>query len=486
MPEHFTIRADVTITGESVTYTHSHSGSWEYLSEYPFHSYKVPSTRNNQPSYPAYYEWDFEGEIEIPEWPHLGPTGTGLSNGLSNVTIEMALGISLRSKWSHDLYSDGTADGQVDAFAHIESDGTDEPLGLQQFNSFDYMGAEPATGGGAVTLIADSDWTAKGDRQLSIEGYDPGGTSNVPRNGVAYLTHWLFDHRGMTAKIKGTIKLDPYWNLYWRGKVFGMNWWSEQFIANAPPNHEIWRINSYYPVNPPPGHVYTYNGEVTVRKPDLAVLLHCDVQMPVPSEGGDIGNHVSYDVGDRMYQWRAFASTSTMYGGSGGGIAIQYATKVDPIGTPAWALSTPSWAMPGGEEPCLRIDKQSKEQALWLAYTKVVSGARQVYIARTQDEGSTWEMTINVGSGSNPGLLITRDKRILVYWRSGGAIKGRIFDTLGTEMEAEFTAISSGVDDDPISVAEFVTAGGVWNVGICYTASGGITFKSSTNGKDFS
>lgn len=121
-------------------------------------------------------------------------------------------------------------------------------------------------------------------------------------------------------------------------------------------------------------------------------------------------------------------------------------------------------------EPCVRIERNSVEQKLWLLGrqgTAIVS-------AYSLDEGATWLMAGTVTtSGSFPELVITRDGRRCCYWYSGGTIYGRIYDAVGNSLVGPFVAVSGGAAEK-FAVAEHAVGAGSWRIHMVYRTTGGV------------
>lgn len=133
-------------------------------------------------------------------------------------------------------------------------------------------------------------------------------------------------------------------------------------------------------------------------------------------------------------------------------------------------------------EPCVRMDRSSQDQRLWLAYRQGTS----VLLANSVDEGSTWSVAGTVAaSGSYPEIVVTRDGRRCCYWYDGGTISGRIYDGAGTAMVGPFVVVNGGAAEK-FAVAEHIVGVGGWRMHMIYRTTGGaLVDLESTDGTAF-
>ena len=181
------------------------------------------------------------------------------------------------------------------------------------------------------------------------------------------------------------------------------------------------------------------------------------------------GGWISYDVSVSNRHHRAYTDS--------GLIKIGQETDTVPT-TPTWSDIDTGIT---GDHPCIRIERQTKKQALYLAYDTGGS----CYLQKSTDEGRNWVMAVTVGTGTYPAFVITKDGRKLIFYIVGTAIKGKWYDALDNEIVSEFTAVASGVDADAIAVDEYTTASGKWRISLLYRSSGQVITKTSTDGKVF-
>lgn len=131
---------------------------------------------------------------------------------------------------------------------------------------------------------------------------------------------------------------------------------------------------------------------------------------------------------------------------------------------------------------CGRFDRLSEDQTLWLVCE--IAGSIEVFTST--DEGRTFTLSITVASGSKPTLVIGPDRRRHFFWIDGTAIKGRVYDAFGTLLEATFTAVASGVDDQGIAAEVRTVQDGEYRIVLTYVSSGSIIAVESTNSTTFS
>ena len=105
------------------------------------------------------------------------------------------------------------------------------------------------------------------------------------------------------------------------------------------------------------------------------------------------------------------------------------------------------------------------------------------------DEGRTFGVSTTIAAtGSKPAVEISElDGRRSYYWINGTAIKGKIYDAKGNVLEAEFTAVASGVGDFGIAVRERIIEAGRRTVTLTYIDSGNnVVNVESDDGVTFS
>lgn len=190
-----------------------------------------------------------------------------------------------------------------------------------------------------------------------------------------------------------------------------------------------------------------------------------------PGGGGsteDEGADVDYDVSDAQRHVRAYHRDGNLF--------TQFLTDVSGD---TWSGADTELA---GHRPCVRFEKTGRRQRLRLAF----DDGTNVYRTSSENEGQTWSMPETIGTGTNPTLVVTRHKAQYVYWVSGSAILGKVYDDVGNVLVDEFTAVAAGVDDSKISAKEHIRASGEWHIKLLYTAAGTITSVDSVDGVNFS
>lgn len=205
--------------------------------------------------------------------------------------------------------------------------------------------------------------------------------------------------------------------------------------------------------------------QVGSPRPEATLTLYSRSRQRIAFRGTPAGSGLSYDVSSGMRHMRGFLD--------GGTIWLQTATTINPT---VWSAAIDTGI--AGDYLAIRYDRMVASQPLWIAYTD--SGA--IYISHTEDEGRTVSMPSTVGTGSYPALVACRDGVKAVYWVTGTAIHGVLYDTVGNVLVSEFTAIASGVDASQIAVDEYIIGGGVRGVALIYRSSGVLVTAISTDG----
>ena len=135
-----------------------------------------------------------------------------------------------------------------------------------------------------------------------------------------------------------------------------------------------------------------------------------------------------------------------------------------------------------GDEPCIRIDRDSKTQLVYLWYHDTATDT--IIRVISSDEGRSWSMATTVGSGKQPAAVIGRNGVQYVYWVDGTDVKGTLASRTGSTMVATFVAVS-GVDDDGIAVDEWVDSQGVHHIRLLVVIGGTLTQYDSVDGVIF-
>lgn len=184
----------------------------------------------------------------------------------------------------------------------------------------------------------------------------------------------------------------------------------------------------------------------------------------------DLGGGVSYDVTPCSRHFRATTLGGTIRVGSAGNVL---ATKLNFTDLDTGLT---------GECPVLRVERGAKITRVWLLY--IVSG--EVKVSYSVDEGRSWGGTMALGSGTKGCLVLCRDGRRIVYWRtSGGAIKSQVYDGRDKLILDDITVVASGVDDLAFDADESVGGVGSWRVIVHYFLSGTLTQVVSTDMKTY-
>lgn len=133
------------------------------------------------------------------------------------------------------------------------------------------------------------------------------------------------------------------------------------------------------------------------------------------------------------------------------------------------------------ESVCIRVDRRDKTQRLYLWV-----GTTDARIVRylSDDEGETWGMATEIGTGTMPFADIGLNGRRYVYRFDGTDVIGQIYDASDQLLEADFTAISD-VEEDGGSAHESVERGGKHRIVIYVKQDGNIQGFTSYDGKTF-
>jgi hypothetical protein len=181
------------------------------------------------------------------------------------------------------------------------------------------------------------------------------------------------------------------------------------------------------------------------------------------------GNWISYDVSTWGRHVRAYVH--------GGTIFIGFANE--PTGS-SWSDKSTGIV---GDHPVIKYNDPDTYQHLWLLYSRGGTIVRQY----TLDEGNTWNVAGTVTtSGDFPAVVNSVHGLQYVYWVAGSAIKGIIYDALGSIVQPEYTVVSSGVDNTAIDADEYILTGGVWYLNLLYRSGSAIITIKSRDGINFS
>lgn len=185
------------------------------------------------------------------------------------------------------------------------------------------------------------------------------------------------------------------------------------------------------------------------------------------------GKDISYDVSIAQRHYRAYVRGGTIRLGTS---PVALAITWDDIDT---GLS--------GRLPCVRVNRQSMEQRVYMSYRDTESGAGNILLQYTRDEGSTWSMPVTVTSdGTAETFCITPDGRKCIYWRTNsGSIRGIVYDVRDNAIVPEFEVIASGVEDKGLTCRDRPGEGGLYFIHLAYWSGGSLVHKNSQNGIDF-
>lgn len=188
--------------------------------------------------------------------------------------------------------------------------------------------------------------------------------------------------------------------------------------------------------------------------------------------GGTAGN-VWHDMGASNRHIRGYIENSNLQ--------IQRSSNTYPF---IWFLEPD--VLPDIDWSCGRIDKHSKSQLLVL----IAETLGDVKVYESTDEGTLWSEILTLGTGTKPAVVIGRTGHRHYFWIDGTAIKGVIYDAAGNVLEAEFTAVASGVDDSGIAAEERVFNDGTnqarHQMVLTYISSGVVTEVVADDEKTFS
>lgn len=226
----------------------------------------------------------------------------------------------------------------------------------------------------------------------------------------------------------------------------------------------------YLTAEPYPYHNSSFDTQLQVGapRPEATLTLYSRSRQRVAFRGTPASAGISYDVSDAMRHIRAFIDAGTIW--------IQSAATVDPR---VWdpAVDTGVTA----DRACVRYERAKPNQAVLITYA--ASGT--VYARATADEGRSVSMATTIGSGDYPAMVSCRDGLQAVYWVTGSAIHGVLFDGAGNRIKLEFTAVASGVDAAQIAAEEYVSGRGVRGIALLYRSTGTLVTKVSTDGVVF-
>ena len=179
--------------------------------------------------------------------------------------------------------------------------------------------------------------------------------------------------------------------------------------------------------------------------------------------------NMSADVSVVGRQYRAYTTSSDILLGKNDSLDLKNWTDAD-TGI-------------NGANPCIRIERQSTRQRLYMFYESGSDVVRQ----QSDNDGGTWSgLTTIATNGKHPELRITAQGTYHYFWVDSGTIKCIIKDAFDNVIVDTFTAVGSGVDDDSIAATDDVLGGGVWRIALYYRSSSNPTVVTSTDGVNFS
>lgn len=189
---------------------------------------------------------------------------------------------------------------------------------------------------------------------------------------------------------------------------------------------------------------------------------------PPPGDKPD-GRCPSHDVSDSRRHARAFVANQIE--GTAAGVKFGLASNVLPV---VWNQRSTGFI---ANAVSLRWDRQSTGSPVLI----LAENGNGITLYKSVNEGLTWTNTF-VGSGKRPALLVARDGRRYCFYTSAGSIQCVVFDPSGKTIKAQFTCVTSGVDDDTIAADEFTLVASQWGITLVYLSGGKVTYRTSTDG----
>ncbi len=178
---------------------------------------------------------------------------------------------------------------------------------------------------------------------------------------------------------------------------------------------------------------------------------------------------VSYDTSDSGRHYLAYVNED-------GRVFVKVADNIIPFTWTEFDTGIDASAV------CVRVDRRSKNQKLYLMYAK----EDVIYVATSLDEGRSWSMAETIAPGEFPALLITRSGTRFYYWLDGTNIKGQVRSPMNEVLQATFTAISSVDADTGIAADESYSSKGESRVTLAYIEGGDVKTQTAKDGKTFS
>lgn len=129
----------------------------------------------------------------------------------------------------------------------------------------------------------------------------------------------------------------------------------------------------------------------------------------------------------------------------------------------------------------IAVDRNSTSQRLYVMY----STDGEVVLTYTVNEGRTFPMSTNLGTGRVGALDIARHGLRYLYWIDGTSVIGEIRDPENNVISAASVVATIDADTN-IAVREFITGSGVWMIELLVTQGGNVMSLVSETGKDFS
>lgn len=181
------------------------------------------------------------------------------------------------------------------------------------------------------------------------------------------------------------------------------------------------------------------------------------------------GEGPSYDVSLAGRHLRTYIAGGTVWLGK--------ATNVEPR---AWQDVDTGIAATRAR---VRLRKFGSDQTLCLLYV----ASNDLKFRTSTNEGTSFSVATSIATASDGDFVVSRHGVLYFYWIDGsGALKGKIYDAQMNVLEATFTVVASGVDDEGLAVRDYFVGGTSWGIGILYGDSGTLTYITSDDGITFS